>query len=47
MPEASTRMPRDADLEELDAEAVEDLDVDEGAEDVRGGTTWRTCPTSH
>lgn len=46
MPEASTRMPRDTDLDELDAEAIEDLDVNEAAEDVRGGTTWN-CPTSH
>lgn len=37
---------RDEQLDLLDAEAVEDLDVDEGAEDVRGGTTFR-CPTSH
>jgi hypothetical protein len=27
-------------LDELDAETVEDLDADEDAEDVRGGTTW-------
>lgn len=37
---------RDERLEDLDAEVVEDLDVDEDAEDVHGGTT-RVCPTSH
>ena len=30
-------------LDELDAEAVEDLDADEDADDVRGGITARTC----
>ena len=38
--------PLDDGLEHLDAEVVEDLDVDEDAADVRGGTT-RACPTSH
>ena len=32
-------------LDELDPETVEDLDVDEDAADVRGGTTFN-CPTS-
>jgi hypothetical protein len=38
--------PQTDGLELLDAEVVEDLDVDEDAGDIRGGTT-RTCPTSH
>ncbi len=33
-------------LDQLEPEIVEDLDVDEDAEDVRGGTTFN-CPTSH
>ena len=33
-------------LDELDAETVEDLDVDEDAADIRGGTTFQ-CTTSH
>ena len=50
-PTAGTReiaqgRPLDDGLEELDAEVVEDLDVDEDAAGVRGGTTWQ-CPTSH
>ena len=42
--EADHRLPNDG-LEDLDAETVEDLDVDEEAADVRGGTTFN-CPTS-
>lgn len=38
--------PLDDGLEHLDAEVVEDLDVDEDAANVRGGTT-AVCPTSH
>ena len=34
------------DLDALDADALEDLDVDDDAEAVRGGTTFN-CPTSH
>ena len=33
-------------LDELEPETVEDLDVDDDAADVRGGTTFN-CPTSH
>ena len=33
-------------LDELEPEVVEDLDVDEDAADIRGGTTFN-CPTSH
>jgi hypothetical protein len=42
------RLPDDSleSLEDLDAETVEDLDVDDDAADVRGGTTFN-CPTSH
>lgn len=47
MTEYGTPATSSEELDTLDADAVEDLDVDEGAEDVRGGTTWRTCPTSH
>ena len=36
---------REEELDDLGSEVVEDLDVDEDAEDVRGGTTW-TCPTA-
>ena len=32
-------------LDDLESETVEDLDVDEDADDVAGGTTW-TCPTA-
>ena len=32
-------------LDELEPEVVEDLDVDEDAADIRGGTTFN-CPTS-
>lgn len=43
--DANPRTARADDLDALDADAVEDLEVDEGAEDVRGGTTFN-CPTS-
>ncbi len=38
--------PTGGGLEDLDVETLEDLDVDEDAADVRGGTTFN-CPTSH
>jgi hypothetical protein len=31
---------KDAELDELETETVQDLDADDDAEDVRGGTTW-------
>lgn len=47
MPEnTSARMPREDELDTLDADALEDLDVDDHADAVRGGTTF-ACPTSH
>ena len=42
----STHDVPESGLDELDAEVVEDLDVDEDAADIRGGTTFN-CPTSH
>ena len=40
----STNDASDQKLEELETETVEDLDVDDDAEDVAGGTT-HNCPT--
>ena len=45
-PQIAPGGPQTDGLEHLDAEVVEDLDVDDDATDVRGGTTWN-CPTSH
>ena len=42
----SARMPREDELDTLDAAALEDLDVDDHADAGRGGTTC-ACPTSH
>lgn len=46
-PEPQRDQDQDSPLDGLDAETVEDLDVDEDAEDVQGGThTWVTaCPS--
>ena len=35
----------DGELDALNPETVEDLDAEEDAEDVRGGTTW-LCPNT-
>lgn len=32
--------PEDDTLDDVDTEVVEDLDVDEDAGDVKGGTSW-------
>ena len=37
--------PEPADLDELDAKVLEDLDVDEGADDVQGGAFTDDCLT--
>lgn len=46
-PEPERDPDQDSPLDGLDAETVEDLDVDEGAEDVKGGTYTliTVCPT--
>jgi hypothetical protein len=38
--------PKDETLDDLDTEVVEDLDVDDDADDVKGGTLANTgaCP---
>jgi hypothetical protein len=52
MTEPAAGQPRDTDdaatdeLDELDAEVVEDLDVGEDAEDVGGGTASAACWTT-
>jgi hypothetical protein len=39
--------PTESTIDDLDAEVVEDLDVDDDAEGVEGGTSMHTaaCPT--
>lgn len=37
--------PEDEPLDDVDTEVVEDLDVDEDAHDVKGGTSW-ACMTN-
>ena len=44
-PKMTTNDAPEDGLDDLESETVEDLDVDEDADDVAGGTTW-TCPTA-